>query len=101
MSRRGRAAPDAGFGYLLEVAMKIEACGAFLWKAAYHLGQLHSEGHAWAPWSSCSTGRRCCPPCTGWWRQMGASALGRAHPIENFLREAAVLSLYEAGNIGM
>ena len=34
-------------GYLLaEVAMKIEACRAFSWKAAHYLDQYDSEGHA-------------------------------------------------------
>ena len=34
-------------GYLLaEVAMKIEACRAFSWKAAHYLDQFDSEGHA-------------------------------------------------------
>jgi len=32
---------------------------------------------------------------------MGVNALDRAHPLEKFLREAAVFPLYDAGNIGM
>jgi hypothetical protein len=32
---------------------------------------------------------------------MGVNALDRAHPMEKFLREAAVFPLYDAGNIGM
>lgn len=32
---------------------------------------------------------------------MGVIALDKTHPVENFLREAAVLPLYDAGNIGM
>jgi hypothetical protein len=32
---------------------------------------------------------------------MGVNALDRAHPVERFLREAAVFPLYDAGNIGM
>jgi hypothetical protein len=32
---------------------------------------------------------------------MGVNSLDRSHPIEKFLREAAVFPLYDAGNIGM
>ena len=32
---------------------------------------------------------------------MGVNSLDRAHPIEKYLREAAVFPLYDAGNIGM
>jgi hypothetical protein len=32
---------------------------------------------------------------------MGVNSLDRNHPIEKFLREAAVFPLYDAGNIGM
>lgn len=32
---------------------------------------------------------------------MGVNALDKAHPVEKFLREAAVFPLYDAGNIGV
>jgi hypothetical protein len=32
---------------------------------------------------------------------MGVNSLDRQHPVEKFLREAAVFPLYDAGNIGM
>jgi hypothetical protein len=32
---------------------------------------------------------------------MGSNSLDRSHPVEKFLREAAVFPLYDAGNIGM
>jgi len=32
---------------------------------------------------------------------MGVNSLDKKHPIEKFLREAAVFPLYDAGNIGM
>src|SRR3546814_10063255 len=31
---------------------------------------------------------------------MGVNALDRAHPVEKYFRESAVLPLYDAGNIG-
>jgi hypothetical protein len=32
---------------------------------------------------------------------MGINSLDKAHPMEKLLREAAVLPIYDAGNIGM
>ena len=32
---------------------------------------------------------------------MGVNSLDKRHPVEKFLREAAVFPLYDAGNIGM
>jgi hypothetical protein len=32
---------------------------------------------------------------------MGVNSLDKGHPVEKFLREAAVFPLYDAGNIGM
>jgi hypothetical protein len=32
---------------------------------------------------------------------MGVNALDRVHPLEKLLREAVVLPLYDAGNVGM
>jgi hypothetical protein len=32
---------------------------------------------------------------------MNVNSLDRRHPVEKFLREAAVLPLYDAGNVGM
>ena len=32
---------------------------------------------------------------------MGVNALDRRHPVERYLREAAVFPLYDAGNMGM
>ena len=34
-------------------------------------------------------------------RAMGVNSLDRVHPLERYLREAAVFPLYEAGDIGM
>jgi hypothetical protein len=32
---------------------------------------------------------------------MGVNSLDRSHPLEKYLREAAVFPLYDAGNLGM
>jgi len=89
-------------GYLLaEIAMKIEACRAFAWKAAHYLDMHDAEGHAVGAMAKVFNGELL---FTGIFRAiqaMGVNALDKSHPVEKFLREAAVFPLYDAGNIGM
>jgi nitroalkane oxidase len=89
-------------GYLLaDVAMKIEACRAFSWKAAHYLDQFDSEGHAVGAMSKVFCGETLFTAVFRAMQAMGVNALDRAHPVEKYLREAAVFPLYDAGNIGM
>ncbi len=89
-------------GYLMaEVAMKIEACRAFAWKAAHYLDQHDSEGHAVAAMAKVFAGETLFNAVFRAMQAMGVNALNRAHPVEKYLREAAVFPLYDAGNIGM
>jgi nitroalkane oxidase len=89
-------------GYLLaEVAMKIEACRAFSWKAAHYLDQYDSEGHAVGAMAKVFCGETLFGAVFRSMQAMGVNALDKQHPIEKFLREAAVFPLYDAGNIGM
>lgn len=89
-------------GYLMgEVAMKIEACRAFAWKAAHYLDQHDSEGHAVGAMAKVFCGETLFNAVFRAMQAMGVNALDRAHPVERFLREAAVFPLYDAGNIGM
>jgi alkylation response protein AidB-like acyl-CoA dehydrogenase len=89
-------------GYLLaEVAMKIEACRAFSWKAAHYLDQYDSEGHAVGAMAKVFCGETLFHAVFRTMQAMGVNSLDRSHPIEKFLREAAVFPLYDAGNIGM
>jgi alkylation response protein AidB-like acyl-CoA dehydrogenase len=89
-------------GYLLaEVAMKIEACRAFSWKAAHYLDQYDSDGHAVGAMAKIFCGETLFHAVFRTMQAMGVNSLDRAHPIEKFLREAAVFPLYDAGNIGM
>ena len=89
-------------GYLLaEVAMKIEACRAFSWKAAHYLDLTASEGHAVGAMSKVFCGETLFNAVFRLMQVMGVNALDRAHPVEKYLREAAVFPLYDAGNIGM
>jgi len=89
-------------GYLLaEVAMKIEACRAFSWKAAHYLDQFNSDGHAVGAMAKVFCGETLFQAVFRVMQAMGVNALDRNHPVEKFLREAAVFPLYDAGNIGM
>lgn len=89
-------------GYLLaDVAMKIEACRAFSWKAAHYLDQYDSEGHAVGAMAKVFCGETLFNAVFRTMQAMGVNALDKRHPVEKFLREAAVFPLYDAGNIGM
>jgi alkylation response protein AidB-like acyl-CoA dehydrogenase len=89
-------------GYLMaEIAMKIEACRAFAWKSAHYLDQYDSEGHAVGAMAKVFCGETLFSTVFRAMQVMGVNALDRRHPVEKFLREAAVFPLYDAGNIGM
>jgi nitroalkane oxidase len=89
-------------GYLLaEVAMKIEACRAFSWKAAHYLDQHDSDGHAVGAMAKVFCGETLFTAVFRTMQAMGVNSLDKTHPMEKFLREAAVFPLYDAGNIGM
>jgi nitroalkane oxidase len=89
-------------GYLLaDVAMKIEACRAFSWKAAHYLDKYDSEGHAIGAMAKVFCGETLFTAVFRTMQAMGVNSLDKRHPVEKFLREAAVFPLYDAGNIGM
>ena len=89
-------------GYLLaEVAMKIEACRAFAWKAAHYLDLHDSEGHAVGAMAKVLCGEILFDAVFRAMQAMGVNALDKTHPVEKFLREALVFPLYDAGNVGM
>jgi nitroalkane oxidase len=89
-------------GYLLaDVAMKIEACRAFSWKSAHYLDQFDSEGHAVGAMAKVFCGETLFNAVFRCMQAMGVNSLDKSHPVEKFLREAAVFPLYDAGNIGM
>jgi alkylation response protein AidB-like acyl-CoA dehydrogenase len=89
-------------GYALaDIAMKIEACRAFSWKAAHYLDLHDSEGHAVGAMAKVFCGETLFNAVFRAMQVMGVNALDKGHPVEKFLREAAVFPLYDAGNIGM
>ncbi|WP_213769287.1 acyl-CoA dehydrogenase family protein, partial [Caballeronia sp. dw_19] len=89
-------------GYMLaDIAMKIEACRAFSWKAAHYLDLHDAEGHAIAAMAKIYCGETLFTAVFRTLQIIGVNALDRKHPMEKFLREAAVFPLYDAGNVGM
>jgi nitroalkane oxidase len=89
-------------GYALaDVAMKIEACRAFSWKAAHYLDLYNAEGHAIGAMSKVLCGELMFSSIFKAMQAMGVNALDKKHPVERFMRESLVFPLYDAGNIGM
>ncbi|MFT0877508.1 acyl-CoA dehydrogenase family protein [Rhodopseudomonas sp. G2_2311] len=86
---------------LAEVAMKVEACRAFAWKAAHYHDQSNADGHAVGPMAKVFCSELLFDAVFQAMKAVGVNALDRAHPLERYLREAAVFPLYDAGNIGM
>jgi alkylation response protein AidB-like acyl-CoA dehydrogenase len=89
-------------GYALaDVAMKIEACRAFSWKAAHYLDLYNAEGHAIGAMSKVLCGELMFSSIFRAMQAMGVNALDKKHRVERFMRESLVFPLYDAGNIGM
>jgi alkylation response protein AidB-like acyl-CoA dehydrogenase len=86
---------------MADVAMKIEACRDFSWKAAHYLNLHDSAGHAVGATAKVFYGTLLLDPVFKTMQIMGVNALDRFHTMEKFLREAVVFPLYDAGNLGM
>lgn len=89
-------------GYMLaDAAMRIEACRYLSWKAAHYLDLHDSEGHAFGAMAKVYCSETMFETVFKCMQVMGINSLDRSHPMEKFLREAAVLPIYDAGNVGM
>lgn len=89
-------------GYALgEVAMKIEACRAFAWKAAHYLDMHDSNGFAVGPMAKIFCSETLFTSVFQAMKVVGVNALDMQGPLERYLREATVFPLYDAGNMGM
>lgn len=89
-------------GYVLgDVAAKIEMCRYFCWKTAHYLDQHDYHGEL--------IGAMCKIQCTELlfdavykcMQVVGVNSADTQHPFEKYLREAAILPIYDAGNFGM
>lgn len=89
-------------GYMLaDAAMRIEACRYLCWKAAHYLDQHDCEGQAIGAMSKVFCSETMFETVYRCMQVMGVNSLDKAHPMEKYLREAAVLPIYDAGNVGM
>jgi acyl-CoA dehydrogenase len=89
-------------GYVLgDVAAKIEAARYFCWKSAHYLDQHEYHGEM--------LGAMCKIHCTEMlfdcvykcMQVVGVNSVDRQNRFDRYLREAALLPLYDAGNFGM
>jgi acyl-CoA dehydrogenase len=89
-------------GYVLgDVAARIEACRYFCWKTAHYMDQHDYHGEL--------IGAMCKIFCTELlfdsvykcMQVVGVNSADKKHLFEKYLREAAILPIYDAGNFGM
>jgi alkylation response protein AidB-like acyl-CoA dehydrogenase len=89
-------------GYVLgDVAAKIEAARYFCWKTGHYLDQHDYHGEM--------LGAMCKIHCTEMlfdcvykcMQVVGVNSVDKQHQFDRYLREAALLPLYDAGNFGM
>jgi alkylation response protein AidB-like acyl-CoA dehydrogenase len=88
-------------GLLTEIAAKIEAGRYFCWKAAHYMDRFDGEGHALCGMNKTFCGDLMQSVVFDCMRIVGVNALDRKFPLAKSYREAAVFSLYDAGNLGM
>jgi acyl-CoA dehydrogenase len=89
-------------GYVLgDVAARIEACRYFCWKTAHYMDKHEYHGEL--------IGAMCKIHCTEMMfdavykcmQVVGVNSADKTHMFEKYLREAAILPIYDAGNFGM
>jgi alkylation response protein AidB-like acyl-CoA dehydrogenase len=86
---------------LAEIAAKIEAGRYLCWKTAHYMDKFDGEGHALGGMNKTFCGDLMQSVVFDCMRVVGVNALDRRFPLSRFYREAAVFSLYDAGNLGM
>lgn len=89
-------------GHLLtDIAARIEAARYFAWKAAHYLDRHPGQGQALGGMNKTYCTESMQGVVTDCMRLVGVNALDRKFPLARYYREAAVFSLYDAGNLGM
>lgn len=89
-------------GHLLaDIAARIEAARYFAWKAAHYLDRHPGQGQALGGMNKTYCTESMQGVVTDCMRLVGVNALDRRFPLARYYREAAVFSLYDAGNLGM
>jgi alkylation response protein AidB-like acyl-CoA dehydrogenase len=86
---------------LTEIAAKIEAGRYFCWKAAHYMDKFGDQGQALGGMNKTFCGDLMQSVVFDCMRVVGVNSLDRKFPMDKFYREAAVFSLYDAGNLAM
>lgn len=86
---------------LVDIAAKIEAGRYLCWKAAHYMDRFDAGGEGLGGMNKSFCGDLMQSVVVDCMRIVGVNALDRKFPLARFYREAAVFSLYDAGNIGM
>ena len=90
-------------GYMLaDIAMRIEACRYFCWKAGHSADLYRSENHTLGAMSKIYAGEVCTQVVYDCMRVMGINSYDRSsHPLEKYMRDVLCFPVYDAGNMGM
>jgi nitroalkane oxidase len=86
---------------LTDIAGRIEAARYFCWKTAHYLDKHPGQGHALGGMNKTFCSDLMQSVVVDCMRVVGVNALDRRFPLAKLYREAAVFSLYDAGNVGM
>jgi alkylation response protein AidB-like acyl-CoA dehydrogenase len=87
--------------FLADIAGRIEAGRYFCWKTAHYMDKYPGEGHALGAMNKTFCSDLLQSVVADCMRVVGVNALDRKFPLAKLYREAAVFSLYDAGNLGM
>jgi acyl-CoA dehydrogenase len=89
-------------GYVLgDVAARIEACRYFCWKAAHYIDQHDYHGELIGAMNKTYCTETLLDSVYKCMQVVGVNSADRKHMFEKFLREAAILPIYDGGNFGM
>lgn len=90
-------------GYTLtDIAMRLEACRALCWKAAYYADLHDTEAQTIGAMAKIYSGEVCTQVVYDCMRVMGVNSYDRrSHPIDKYMRDVICFPIYDAGNMGM
>ncbi|HET9899095.1 MAG TPA: acyl-CoA dehydrogenase family protein [Streptosporangiaceae bacterium] len=89
-------------GYVLgDVAARIEACRYFCWKTAHYMDKHEYHGELIGAMCKILSTELLFDATYKCMQVVGVNSADKVHMFEKYLREAAILPIYDAGNFGM
>ncbi len=89
-------------GYVLgDVAARIEACRYFCWKTAHYMDKHEYHGELIGAMCKILSTELLFDAVYKCMQVVGVNSADKTHLFEKYLREAAILPIYDAGNFGM